>query len=117
MTPTATQGTDRRPKPHSVLLGVGVAQVVKAASPGIVYRVVGVQASMDAAGTVAIYHGVAYNADKVIAEGFVSANGGSNPTPGDWAVQVGQANEDIRADITGGNARIVLTYIEIQVLG
>lgn len=117
MIPNATQGTDRVVKSISVLLGPGAGQAILVAQAGIAYRVTGSQISLDAAGTFAVYHGVAYGATKVIAEGFAAANGGSNPNPGDWALQAGQANEAVSADISGGNARIVLTYIEIQVLG
>jgi len=117
MQPVVTQGTDRNVKSISVLAAVGTTGLLPASTSGVVYRIVGVQVSMDAAGTFAIYHGGAYSATKVIAEGFAATNGGSDTPLGDWAPQIASANEAVKADITGGNARIVLHYIEIRVLG
>lgn len=113
MQPTSTQGTDRAVKSISVLAS-GANFLVLAAQAGVVYRPVGCQVSMDAAGSFAVYQGAVYAATKVIAEGFAAANGGSNPPLADWAPQVGAVNEKIQADITGGNARIVVHYIEIK---
>lgn len=113
---TPTQGTDRNVKPIRKLLAVGANQTILPAQAGVLYRVVGAQISMDAAGTFAVYHGTNTDANTFI-DGYAAANGGSNPTPGDWADQGGTANEAIKADITGGNAKIVLNYIEIRVLG
>lgn len=115
MQPVVTQGTDRNVKVKSQLVAVSSGTSILAAQAGIVYRVVGCQISMDAAGSAAVYHGAAYAAGKVIAEGFMPTNGNLPNEQGDWAAQVGVVNETVSADVVGGNARIVLHYIEIGV--
>lgn len=117
MQPTATQGTDRKVKTRNFRIGAGAGQVLMSGLTPGVFRIVGFQVSMDAAGTCCIYHGNGYNSDAVIVDGFFPANGGSNMPTGDWADQGGFDGDPITADVAGGNARIVLQYIEIKVLG
>ncbi len=116
MTPVSTQGTDRAVKSFSILVAAGGPTEILPPAAGVNYRVVASQISLDGIGTYAVFHGDAYDANKVIAEGFAAANGGSNPTPGDWADQTGVAGEAVKATITGANARIVLFYVEIKPL-
>lgn len=117
MTPTSTQGTDRAVKSIRRNLAAGVGQSVLAGQAGVIYRSVAVQGSVDAAGSIALYHGAANTNLKTFYDAFMAANGGSNPTPGDWADQGGAAGEGITADVVGGNAKIVIFYIEISVMG
>lgn len=117
MQPVVTQGTDRIVKTISALAPVAVNTIILAAQAGVVYRVVGCHVSMDANGSYAVYHGASISAPKVIQQGFLLANIPDNTPDGDWATQAGIANETVRVDVTGGNARIVLKYIEIKVLG
>ncbi len=113
--PTSTQGTDRVVKSITVGLGVGAEQEILPAKAGVLFRVVDVQASLDAAGDIAIYYGADSNdATKYIARSYLASRTPLVVPFGDWAPQNAAPNENIQANVTGGNALIVLTYIEIS---
>ncbi len=108
-----TQGADFTVKTIRKVAAMGTAVEILPAVDGVKYRVVGVQISVDATGNVQVYHGDAVDTDNVIASGFVYASSGMNAELGDWGPQVGQNNQAIKANVSAGNADIVLHYIEL----
>lgn len=112
-TVTKTGGADPKVLTKYLALGAGNGQAVLVAKPGVAYRVVGVQASLDANGSFKMYHTAAATADNVIAANQLLSGVPYVAFPGDWADQVGLKGGVVTINVVGAGIVLLIHYVEL----